>query len=270
MTSSVQSGRWWCVVSVAVLLTATTLGAAEGRKQAAKDNGPSETQTVEMFAAIDKGDIAVKLFPKGSTEMRVTIENKTAKPLNVKLPSAFAGVPALAQIAGAGAIGPGGGRGGARGGRSTGSGSQSMGGGMGGMMGGGMFNVPPEQVGRFKVAGVCLEHGKATPHGAPYDIKPIDSITTKPGVRELCEMLGKSQVDQRTAQAAAWHLNNDMSWEQLAAKQVRHGGVSDRYFSPKEIQAAMQVVSTALRTAKEREKPATTTPGSGLPTRTSH
>ena len=55
-------------------------------------------QTVEMFAAIEKGDIAVKLIPKDSTQCRVLIENKTDKPLNVKLPEAFAGVPVLAQV----------------------------------------------------------------------------------------------------------------------------------------------------------------------------
>jgi hypothetical protein len=270
MTSSVRRGRWWYVVSV-VLLTATTLTAAEGRKRQAAKSNPSDARTVEMFAAIEKGEITVKLFPKNTMESRVVIENKTDKPLTVKLPSAFAGVPMLAQIAGGGAA-PGGGRAGGRSSRGgSGGGNQTMGGGMGGggggggLMGGGQFNVAPEQVGRFKVPTVCLEHGKSAPHsGVPYAVKPIDSFTTKPGVRELCEMLGKGEVDQRAAQAAAWHLNNDMSWEQLASKQLRHlGGTSESYFSPKEIQAGMQVASAAVRTAKEREKSSPTTTSSG-------
>ena len=85
-----------------------------------------------------------------------------------------------------------------------------------------MFNVPPEKVGQLKVATVCLEHGKREPRAAiPYEIKPLDSVTTKPGVRELCAMLGSGQINQRAAQAAAWHLNNGMSWQELAAKRHR-------------------------------------------------
>ena len=51
---------------------------------------------------MEKGQIAVKLIPKDSTQCRVLIENKTDKPLTVKLPETFAGVPVLAQRAGGG------------------------------------------------------------------------------------------------------------------------------------------------------------------------
>ncbi len=118
-----------------------------------------------MFAAIEKGDIAVQLILKDSTQCRVLIENKTDKPLNVKLPDAFAGVPVLAQRGGGGGGGGGGSR--SSGSGSKGGGQQSMGGGMGGggMMGGGMgmMNVPPEKVGQLDVPVVCLEHGKRDP-----------------------------------------------------------------------------------------------------------
>ena len=77
--------------------------------------------------------------------------------------------------------------------------------------------------GKLKVPTVCLDHGKREPRPAvPYQIKPLESYTTKPGVRELCQMLGNGQIDRRAAQAAAWHLNNDMTWQQLAAKRIRH------------------------------------------------
>ncbi len=130
-----------------------------------------------------------------------------------------------------------------------------MGGGMGGM-GGGMFSVPPEGVGKLDVPTVCLDHGKREPRAAvPYEIKPIDSYTTKPGVRELCQMLGNGQISRRAAQAAAWHLNNDMTWEQLAAKRIHHaGGMSQPYFSPAEIQAAMRAAAAAERAAKEQQE----------------
>ena len=68
-------------------------------------------------------------------------------------------------------------------------------------------------------------------------------------------MLGSGQINQRAAQAAAWHLNNDMSWQELAAKRLRHAnGTSQPYFSPEEIQAGMQVAATAVKVAEERQK----------------
>ena len=72
-------------------------------------------------------------------------------------------------------------------------------------------------------------------------------------------MLGTGQLDQRAAQAAAWHLNNGMSWEELAAKRVRFAnGTSRPYFSPQELRAAVQITATAVNQAKQRE---TTSPG---------
>ena len=256
--------------TVALAMLATIVWAAEVYAKPPKigDYNPAD-QTVEMFPAIEQGDIAVTLIPKDSTQCRVLIENKTSKPLNVKLPEAFAGVPVLAQNVG----------GGNRSSRSSGTSggnnqNQSMGGGMGGMMGGGgmggmgggmgMFNVPPEKVGQLKVATVCLEHGKREPHEqVPYEIKPLESFTDKPGVRELCAMLGSGQINQRAAQAAAWHLNNGMSWQELAAKQLRFAnGTRQPYFSPAEIQAGMKIAAAAVKLSEERQKPDSGTGGS--------
>jgi hypothetical protein len=259
MTADVSKWRWQCLTSVgALLLCAAIAWAAEGRARPAKiGTYNAADQTVEMFAAIEEGDIAVKLIPKDSTECRVQIENKTKQPLNVKLPETFAAVPVLAQIGGVGGAG----RRSSGGNSNSGGGNQSMGGGMGMGMGGmgggmGMFNVPPEKVGRIDVATVCLEHGKDDPRPAiPYAIKPLESFTTKPGVRELCAALGNGQINQRAAQAAAWHLNNDMSWQELAAKQIHHAnGTREPYFSPQEIQGAIKIAAAAVSLSEERRK----------------
>jgi hypothetical protein len=146
MTSNVRKWRLRCAGSIAALLVATTLLAAEGRGRPAKiGQYDPNAQTVEMFAAIEKGDIAVKLIPKDSKESRILIENKTDKPLNVKLPDAFAGVPVLAQGGLAAPNNNRGSRNSGSSGRNGGNQNQGMGGGMGGMgmMGGGMFSVPP-------------------------------------------------------------------------------------------------------------------------------
>ena len=261
----------------AILLLATTVLAADRRARLTKIGGYNPADpTVEMFEAIEKGDISVKLIPKDSTQCRVLIENKTDKPLNVKLPKTFAGVPVLAQFGGGGM---GGGRGGGNrggGGGGMGGGNQSMGGGMGGggmggggmggggMGGGGMFNVPPEKVGQLKVTTVCLEHGKDEPRAAiPYEIRPLESVTTKSGVHELCQSLGNAQLNQRAAQAAVWHLNNDMSWQELAAKRLRSAnGTSRPYFTPAEIQNGMRIAVTARDVAEKRRAQDAHTTGS--------
>jgi hypothetical protein len=248
----------FCLAIAVILIPALSI-AAEGRVSKS-GGGEMNAETVEMFSAIEKGQIAVKLIPKDSTQSRVMIENKTDKPLNVKLPETFAGVPVLAQArAGGGGLGGGGG---SRSSSSSNS-NQSMGGGMGGggMGGGGggmgMFNVAPEKVGQFRVPTVCLEHGKGEPNAQiPYEIKPIESVTNKPAVAELCRMLGTNQVNQRAAQAAAWFLNNDISWQDLAAKRYRHanGAIGESYFSPMEIQTGIQVAKMAVKTAEEKQQ----------------
>jgi len=265
-----SSWRTWSLprlgLVVAVMLTASVVSAADrsqGRTAAASQ--PSGQQ-VELFAAIEKGQVEVQLIPKDATLFNVRIKNNTDQPLSVKLPEAFAGVPILAQRGGAGGMGAMGGGGGRRGGGGGGyggggmGGMGGMGGGMGGMGGGmggmgGFFNVAPDKVGIFKVPVVCLEHGKPDPRpGMKYEIKPIDQATGKPEVHEVCKALGKGEVAPRVAQVAAWHMNNGMTWEQLAAKQIhRAPGMSEPYFAPAEIQAAMKLAS-AVASAIEKQK----------------
>jgi hypothetical protein len=229
-------------------LTGLLLTASVQAKSPADNSGDQ----VDMFSAIQDGQIDVKLIPKDSTQARVVISNKTDQPLTIKLPDAFAAMPVLAQAPAAAkpAAQP-----------------QQGGGGMGGMggMGGGMFNVPPEKVGQFNVPLVCLEHGKREPSPRiPYEIRPLDSATQNPEVAEVCRMLGTGQLNQRAAQAATWHLNNGMSWEELSAKQYHYAdGHTSPYFSAAEIQAAMQISAVAARTvAEHRSQPASASTGS--------
>ena len=226
----------------------------------------SEATIVEIFAGIESGDLEVKLIPKDSTQATIMITNTTDAPLTVKLPEAFAGLPVLAQRGGFGGGGFGGGNrggggfgGGGGGNQGFGGGGGGMGGGMGGrgggMGGGGFFNVAPGKVGKVKVPVVCLEHGKADPRPRiPYEIKPLDEVTARSQVVDLCAMLGNREIDQRAAQAAAWHLQNDMSWEELASKEIRHlNGVREPYFTSDEIYRAVQIAQEAERRAEFRQ-----------------
>ena len=265
-------------LALAVVFVSGLLMAAGPTRNAGNPDPAKPGQTVEMFSAIKDGLLEVQLVPKDSTQCRINFRNKTDKPLSVKLPEAFAGVPVLGQR-GVGAPGGAGigGRGGGYGGRGGGSyggyggggGNQGFGGGLGGMgmggmgMGGmgmgGFMNVAPEKVEHLNVPIVCLEHGKPDPKPTvKYEIRPIEAFTNKAGVREVCELLGSGtlppQHAQRIVQVAAWHLNNDMSWEQLATKQLRFANGTRRpYFGPNEIKAAMQLVSVATNLAEQRK-----------------
>jgi hypothetical protein len=238
------------IMAIAVGMLTIAVSAAEPRKSA---TSTAKADEVEMFAAIKRGDIEVKLVAKDDTEANVLIKNKTKRPLNVKLPEAFAGVPVLAQL-GAGLNNDND--------NNNNNQNQAMGGGFGGgmmgggMMGGGMgFNVAPEKVGKLKVACVCLEHGKKDPNPrVQYEIKKIDDFTKDTKVHEVLKMLASGKVPQRVAQAATWHFANDMSWEQLAAKKVNRLGVPDTaYFSPAELRGALQISAMAEKLAEAKK-----------------
>ena len=112
--------------------------------------------------------------------------------------------------------------------------------------------MAPEKVAKIKLEIVCLEHGKKEPSARiPYEIEPIASFTSDPNVQVLCKMLGTGQINQRAAQAAAWHLANHMSWNQLAAKKIHHllGG-NESYFSRNEILAGIQIADHATKLAE--------------------
>ena len=177
--------------------------------------------------------------------------------MSVKLPDAFVGIPVLAQAAGAAGNG--------NGNRNTStnnnkSQNQSVGGGMGGQVGG-AFSVPPERVVKLQVAVVCLNYGKPdpSPH-VPYTIVPAATYTSDPEVQEVCRMLGDGQMDQRTAQIAAWHLANHMSWDELADLKVfpHFPQYTRPYFSADEIHDAMGIVTLAIKQADSRQEPSST------------
>ena len=53
--------------------------------------------SIGLFEAIQAGQIDAKLILRDETAGRVLLTNKTKQPLTIKLPEAFAGIPALAH-----------------------------------------------------------------------------------------------------------------------------------------------------------------------------
>jgi len=274
----------WAAVVVALVLSPAMARAVTPASKAlsAKPKG----DVVEFFTAIASGDIEVRFIPKDATKATITIKNKSDRPLAIKMPEAFAGVPVLAQFGGGmgmggmggGMGGMGGMGGGMGGGQGMGMGMGGMGGGMGGMgggmggmggggFGGGFMNVAPDRIRRFKIDAVCLEHGKRDPSpNVAYALIPIDSFTKNAEVVEVCKMLGRGEIPQNTAQAAAWHIANGLTWEELAAKDraVHLNGTVEKWFSRPELILALRaarVANVRAEEAKENATPASPSPG---------
>jgi hypothetical protein len=150
---------------------------------------------------------------------------------------------------------------GGMGGGMGGMGMGGMGGGMGmGGMGGGMFSVPAERVKKVKITTVCLDHGKKDPNPrVPYEIVPVETYAKDANVIELGKMLVRGQIDQHSAQAAAWHLQNGLTWQELTAKiGAKHlDGRIEPYFRPAHLQRAHTAAMIAIARAEKssQEKP---------------
>lgn len=222
----------------------------------AATNAAVESRDVELFEAARNGDIEKKFIALSDRKARLIITNKTKQPLNVQLPEAFAAVPVLAQFGGGGGGGRGGGGGfggGGGGGQQTGGGGfGGGGGGIGG--GGGQFSVPPESTAKINVPMVCLDHGLRDPSSSkPYEIVPAEDHIDNPAVIELLKGYGRGELQHGAAQAAAWHLNSQVPWDQLASKLTGTERNVNRspYFSADEIRAGVMYANEAVRRAEE-------------------
>ena len=262
--------KW--LLTIILLLSVLHSGGASDSLHAAEatPNLDPRPAALDLFQAMEDGTIDAKFIARSSSKGRLVLTNNTRQPISVQLPDAFAGVPALAQFGGGGGGGRGGGGGGGLGG-GGGGGQQGGGGGGGGRGGGGrggggggggVFNIPPEKIKRIDLPLVCLDHGLRDPSSSkPYLIRPIEERVDRPAVIEVVKAFARGQLPRGAAQAAVWHLNSDVSWQELSAKQtgtIRHI-VRHPYFSNQEIHAAMNIAREArIRTAGqkiERKKP---------------
>jgi hypothetical protein len=224
----------------------------------ADDSSPPPEAAVELFAAIDGGLIEVTVIPGDASRLTMQIANKSDQPLSIQLPPALAAMPVLAQLGfGLGNQGFGNNVGGGNGA------PQGLGAGLGGPGGfnnnggpGGFFNVPPGKIIRRKLPSVCLEFGKPDPRPQhAYRVAPLDSLNDRPAVAELLQTLGTHRGDHTVMQLAAWHLANDMSWQQLAG--LRHREANGRTrprFSTEQLEQAQALVA-ALPSVRRSTEP---------------
>ena len=228
------------------LITLSLAAVAAQARDAAAPRQPTGRPAVEVHDVLDAetaGLVTVKFIPNDSRSAQVLVTNKSNKPLTLKMPAAYAGVPVLGQMGGMGGMG--GGMGG-------------MGGGMGGM-GGGAFSVPPEKTKVLKITTVCLEHGKKEPSSRmAYKLVALDTFSTDPKLQAILASLGRGELSQKVAQAATWHVANGLSWDQLAGKKIdRLGRPDDAWFSPNELLMAHRSVAVASERAAVAVEPVT-------------
>lgn len=221
----------------------------------AKTQSPVEGfSSVDLFQAMDHGEIEVIIRNKDAANANLIVENKTDKPLAIRMPAAFSCVPVMRQ-GGAGAPGMGGGMGGGGfGGGGMGGGGMG-GGGMGG--GGGFFNIPPGRVGKTSLKTFCLEEGKPDPRSRiEYRIQPLTDLNSDPKIFEMCRMLANDEIAQPVAQAAAWNVANGLSWHELLVKNriERMDGSYERYFHPQHLVIAQRVTVASAQRAEARAK----------------
>jgi hypothetical protein len=123
------------------VLTVTVVSAVQADRpfaaEVAPATGSSETVSLDVLAAEEEGLVEVRFIANDSRSAQVVVNNLSDRPLTLRLPAAFAGVPVLAQI-GAGAGFGAGGIGGVPQ-NVGGGGMQNQGMGIGGPMGGNPF-----------------------------------------------------------------------------------------------------------------------------------
>jgi hypothetical protein len=271
--------------TLSMLSAGVLLGALCNPGLAAEPTSTSSAAAVEtrgvadLLEAESQDLVSVRYIANDSRSAQIIVTNKTRRPLTLQLPAAFAGVPVLAQMGGMGGMGGGqaGGFGqGGIGGQSVGGGRGGMGGmgggGMGGMggggmggMGGGAFSIPPERSRVLRVTTVCLEHGKPEPTSRmPYKLVRVEAFSSDPRLDLVLQSLGRGELSQRVAQAAAWHIANGLSWEKLAAEKIDHvgGNPDEPFFSQAELVAAHRVVAVVTEQAARRPAATATTSSS--------
>ena len=222
----------------------------------------------DLFEAEERQLVSLRYIPNDAKSAQIIVTNRTRRPLTLRLPATFAGVPVLAQMGGMGGMGGANNQGGfaaggigggpqtTGGGGMGGQGMNGMGGGGMGGGGGGAFSVPPERSRTFRVPTVCLEYGKREPSSRmPYKLSRTETFSSDPKLAVVLESLGRGELPQKVAQAAAWHIANGLTWEKLAAEKIDHaGGIPDEpYFSQAELVAAHRVVALATQEARRRQ-----------------
>lgn len=237
-------------LAILVFLAGSANAAPQKTRDMAKKAKPAKLEAkaaegfeeVDLFQAIEDGQIEAGIIQNNMKGGRLFIENKTDKPLNVRMPAAFGTRPIVSQMAQ----------------QRQDDIEQLFGaGGNGGIMGGGGFNIPSEKVVSMKYESVCLEYGKPVPTSrSNYELAKIDDVTSKEEVKEMCKLIGTG-VDLGALQFSAWHMNSGVPVQRLASETVlRANGKRTTYFSQAQVKAGMIISQRARVVAQQNAQAA--------------
>ncbi|MDB5349789.1 MAG: hypothetical protein JWN86_1036 [Planctomycetota bacterium] len=185
-------------------------------------DAPAASDTVQILDATKAGELAVTVRGAGDDHVKFTIQNKSARRLNVVIP------PGLVAAS------------------SAGQGFQSMGlgvptsnpGGFGafrsGRDGQGFRSIPavapsldgigvsPGQTIELPVPSVCLNFGLPTPTAKNvFELVDVETFTPDVRVRKALKSLATLGTSQGVAQATMWNVCNGMSFGQIGAQSVK-------------------------------------------------
>jgi len=280
----------WSLVGLAVCSPVVRAGDKPIRKLTFDESAP----VVELFAGVEAKLLRVSMSPKSAQESLVFIKNLTDEPLTVSVPQAVVGVHILPQFQGNGLgnIGQGnnlfnntgnnangqqnqgnqsgqsqsvGGQLQPMGNQGQGFLNQNNGNGNGNgnpLPGMNFFSIPPEKTVQLKLRSVCLDYGKPDPYpGLKYELRSAESAISNPNLRMLLEGYSP-RVDGKAMQAAAWHLSNGLTWQQLATVPAIDAGVivGGSMFSTATLRMAETLVDTAEDAIQQAEQAPPTAP----------
>jgi hypothetical protein len=201
-----------------------------------------------VFQAAKDKKFEARLVQQSERGGFLLLRNVTGEDLNVRFPDAFVGV----NVIGSGAAQQFGGQGTAQ---STGiavtSGQSRL----------AARNDTPEvflvaagETIRLPVTSVCLEYGKPTPNAKlRYVIMPVEQYSRNSVFHKLLPLFTKTKISQRVAQAAAWHVANDLSWAELSSILNSRSSVPVPLFTSNDLRLAQALVEKATLEAAKKE-----------------
>jgi hypothetical protein len=222
-----------------------------------------EYEELELFEAMKQDLVGVLVEPRNFFLLKLSLRNKTDRPLLIHPPEVFAAIPAQRVVAAetlqAFGVGP------AVAGYADPS-AQGLGGSFyepdsahqprGGNPAAGGFSradarlprwrLQPGQIISAPVPCFCLEYGKPDPHPRiPYLLRPLTDLTRNDAVSELLIQFARQQHSQRVTQLALWHVANQVPWPALAQSQLPRS-VAGRHqrFTVAELNAARLLVES--------------------------
>lgn len=257
-------GRW--AAASLLLVLGSVASAAEGRERIIqRPRLDPAAERVELLAGLEQGVFSARMMPRDETGGSIYVQNLTTRPLTVEMPPALVGVQVHPQapspfpgnlLSSAGPIGSNTGTAGNQSAQPVGTGFPGANGPSGSLSNVNVnvnqnngplpnfFSIPPERIVRVEYHSVCLQHGAPTPRrGQLYAVTRVESFSSDPRLPSLLSKIGKGDLDQKSAQAAAWHVANQMSWGDLQAERFKHLNAPDTpYFSQHELSAAGQII----------------------------